>query len=72
MYWQIQQHVERALEGLEEYLQRLRRDVEIARQLGDGLSFDHGEWHLALRGRHGARRRRRGNFLHQLQLRFHR
>ena len=46
---QIQQQIERALEGLEEHLERLRRDVQVARQLGDGLALHHRERHFGLR-----------------------
>ena len=45
---QVQQQVERALEGLEKDLERLRRDVQIARQLRDRLAIDDGERHLHL------------------------
>ena len=55
---QVQQQVERPLERLEEYLERLRRDVEVARQLRDRLAFHDRERHFPLRGRAGAFRRR--------------
>ena len=52
---QVQQQVERTFERFEEHLQRLRRDVQIARQLRDRLAVDDGERHLRLL------RRRLGN-----------
>jgi hypothetical protein len=45
---QVEQQVERAFEGLEEHLQRIRRDVQVLRHLRDRLAIDHGERHLAL------------------------
>ena len=51
---QIEQQIERALEGLQKHLERLRRDVQVARQLGDRLALDHRERHLGLRVVHGA------------------
>src|SRR6185503_17226263 len=42
----VQQQVERSLERVEEYLQRLRRDVQILGQLRDGLAIDDREWHF--------------------------
>ena len=36
---QVQQQVERTFERLEDDLERVRRDVEVARQLGDRLAF---------------------------------
>jgi hypothetical protein len=47
---QVQQQIERALEGLEEHLQRLWRDVEIPRHLGDGFAVHHRKGHLGLLG----------------------
>ena len=47
---QVQQQVERTFERLEEHLERLRRDVEILRHLGDGLAIDDGERHFHLLG----------------------
>ncbi len=46
---EVEQQVERAFERLEEHLERVRRNVEVARQLRDRLAFDDGERHLALR-----------------------
>ena len=37
---QVEQQVERALEGLQEHLQRVGRDVEVVRQLDDRLAVD--------------------------------
>ena len=45
---QIEQQVERPLEGLEENLQRVGRNVEVPRQFGDGLALDDGKRHFAL------------------------
>jgi hypothetical protein len=69
--YQVQQHVERSFEGLEKHLESLRRDVQVARHLGDRLPLDHGKGHLTLRRlRHGRRRRRRSS-RYQRQFRFH-
>jgi len=46
----VQQQVERPFEGLEEHLQRIGRDVQVARHLRDRLAVDHRERHLRLRG----------------------
>ncbi len=40
---QVEQQVERAFEGLEEDLQRLRRDVEVVRQGEQGFAVEAGE-----------------------------
>ncbi|MCY1240081.1 hypothetical protein D9M72_529100 [compost metagenome] len=53
---QVEQQVERALEGFEEDLQRIRRDIEILRQLGHRLAVDQGERQLLLGARLGIRR----------------
>ena len=37
---EVQQQVERALEGVEEDRERFRRNVEIGRELGEGLAAD--------------------------------
>src|SRR5690606_14873446 len=37
---QVQQQVERTFEGLEENLQRIRRDVQVQRQLVEGFTVD--------------------------------
>jgi len=68
---QIQEHVEGPLEGLEEHLERLRRDIQVARHLGHRLAFHHGKRHFALfrRQRYGNRRR---IVRHQRQFRLHR
>ena len=47
---QIQQQVERALERLEEHFERLRRNVQILRQLEQRLAVDAGDRRPALRG----------------------
>ena len=52
----VQQQVERAFESFEKHLQRLRRDVQIVRQLRHRLAVHHGEWHLDLLGRCHRRR----------------
>ena len=49
----VQQQVERTLERIEENFQRLRRDVQVFRQLRDRLAVHHGERHLHLLGRLG-------------------
>ena len=69
---EVEQHVERALEGLEKHLERLRRDVQIARHFRDGLALDDRERHLALRRRRHGRRRGGRCIRHELQFRFHR
>ncbi len=45
---QVQQQIERPFERGQEHLQRVRRNIQIARQLGHRLAFDHSERHLAL------------------------
>ena len=45
---QIEEQVERPLEGLEEHLQRVGRDVQVVRQLRHRLAVDHGKRHLRL------------------------
>ena len=45
---QVEQQVERPLERLEEHLQRLRRDVEVLRQLHQRRPLHDGERHLLL------------------------
>ena len=40
---QVEQQVERALEGLEEDLERVGRDVEVVRQLDDRLAVELGD-----------------------------
>ena len=40
---QIQQEIQRAFESLEEHLQRVGRDVQVARQLGDRFALHDGE-----------------------------
>lgn len=60
---QVQQQIERALEGIQEHLERLRRYVQVLRQLRERLAIDHGERHLDLFGhglRHHGQRLRRG------------
>ena len=52
---EVEQQIERAFERLEEHLERVRRNVEVARQLGDRLAFDDGERHLALARHAGLR-----------------
>ena len=52
---QVQQEIERPFERFEEHLERVRRNVEVARQLGDRLALDDRERHLALRRRRPAR-----------------
>ena len=73
---QVQQQVERTLERLQEHLQRIGRDVEIARQLGHRLAFDDGERHLRLlRRRFGDEclgLELRAGVLDELQFRLHR
>ena len=71
---QIEQQIERALEGLQKYLESLRRDVQVARQLRDGLSLDHGEGHFRLRVVHRRRGclRSRRRFRHEREVGFHR
>ena len=68
---QVQQQVERALERLEEHLQRVGRDVQVARQLGDRLALDDGERHLRLLRRQLGRERLciqlRAGVLHQFE-----
>ena len=56
---EIEQQVERALESLEEHLERLRRDVEVARQLRERLALHHRERHLALQRQAALYRKRR-------------
>ena len=68
---QIQQQIERAFKGLQENLQRLRRDIQVARQLRDGLAVDHRKGHLDLFRRERWRRRGGGIGHHDLQIRFH-
>jgi hypothetical protein len=48
---QVQQQVERALEGLEDDLERIRRDVQVLRHLQHRLALEHGQRHLLLLGR---------------------
>ena len=72
---QIEQQIERALEGLEKHLERLRRDVQVARQLGDRL--DPRPPRTASRSAfvHGSRGcvRRRGRIVrHEREVGFHR
>ena len=50
---QIQQQVERPLEGIEEHLQRIRRDVQVLGQVELRLSLHDGERHLFLLRRDG-------------------
>ena len=69
---QVQQHVERALEGLEKYLESLRRDVQIPRHLRDRLTLHHGERHLGLRRRRYRRRGGRRGIRHKREFRSHR
>ena len=60
---EIEEEVEGAFECLEEYLQRVGRNVEIARQLGDRRAVHECKRHLLLgrcRGAHCIRGRRRG------------
>src|SRR3546814_20623913 len=40
--------VERAFKGFKEYLQRIRRNVQIQGHFHDRLAIDHGEWQLLL------------------------
>ncbi len=73
---QVQQQVERALERLQEHLQRVGRDVQVARQLGDRLALDDRERHLRLLRRQlGCERLRlqlRAGVLDQFQFGLHR
>ena len=48
---QVEQQIERALEGLEEDLERIGRYVEIVRQLGDGHPSTIAKGISACRGR---------------------
>jgi hypothetical protein len=52
---QIQEQIERTFEGLQEHFERLRRDVQISGQLGDGLAFHDGKGHLCLLLKRGGR-----------------
>src|SRR6185503_17120096 len=67
---QVEQQVERPFKRLEEHFERVRRNVEVARQLRDRLALDDGERHLALRrpARLGDERRRRGRDQTQIRL----
>src|SRR5690606_11026380 len=39
------------LEGFEEHLQRVRRNVQLQRQLGNGLAIHQRQWQLLLQAR---------------------
>ena len=66
---EIEQQIERAFERFEEHLEGVRRNVEVARQLGDRLAFDDGKRHLALARNAGLRKHGRGRGWHQAQVR---
>jgi hypothetical protein len=69
--YEIQKHIQRPLECLEKHLERLGRDVQVSRHLGDGLTLHDRKRHFGLR-RLLRRYRRRRSVLHQRQFRFHR
>jgi hypothetical protein len=45
---QVQQQVQRPFKRIEEYFQRVGRDVEVQRHPGVGLTLHHREWHFLL------------------------
>ena len=64
MYWRVMsaigmsrmsrfwRRIERAFERLQEHLERLRWNVQVARHLRDRFAVHDGEGHLALLGQH--------------------
>jgi hypothetical protein len=67
--YQIEQHVERALERLEKHLERLGRDVQIARHFGDRQAECDRKRHFGLGRRRGLGLFR--GFLDERQFGFH-